>query len=136
MKWLDVPAPMKRRVIDRMTIVIADIEQSLTSGLAAQVLSPERIASLPGLQAAIVAAIAELERVPVHARVGPAMDVAACTERGSHLRFSMSGAGITCPTCKQLRFDKVKADAQGARLVKVNGAMKAARRSSVPGRDE
>ena len=38
-----------------------------------------------------------------HTRVAPCVDVAACGERGDHLRFSMAFSGVTCGVCKVRR---------------------------------
>jgi hypothetical protein len=38
-----------------------------------------------------------------HARVVPCADVAACGERGEHLRFSMAIKWVTCRMCKVRR---------------------------------
>ncbi len=115
MRWLDVPAPVKRMAIERIRF------------------RGEVLSSTGDVPAAILAAVAELERVPVHARVGPAMDVAPCQERGSHLRFSMSGAGITCPTCKGMRHNTVSSAAQLKKIRTVATNRKAAARAEVPG---
>ena len=125
-KWIDVPAPVKRHVIGGLKASVA--------GLGARMFAvpPGVPADITEQIQAIEAAIAELERVPVHVRSAPGVDVSACSERGSHLRFAMGQAGITCPTCKEKRSNKTKASAQQAKMVKVHAAMKAVRRAEVP----
>lgn len=124
MRWLDVPAPVKRAALKMIAGGIESLEAAFYL--------PADLPTVREEVDALRAAIAELERVPVHARVGPDIDVTACEERGSHLRFSMSGTGITCPTCKAKRHNAVNSAAQLKKMRTVHSAMKTAARADVP----
>ncbi len=51
-----------------------------------------------------------------HARVVPCVDVAACGERGEHLRFSMAMKWVTCALCKVKRQQSIDSKRRGDML--------------------